>query len=90
MLELGGVPTVAHRVNALRSAPMNAYAAALTARTDRCRKTDNAKCEGFGNALRGNLEDAFRAGDRGVGVNVLQPLYARTKDKPVSVELDSL
>src|SRR5882672_1857788 len=37
-----------------------------------------------------NLEDALRTGDRAVGVNVLQPLYARMKDKPVGVDLDSL
>jgi len=54
------------------------------------------------NALRGildaggdirkdwNLEDALRTGDRAVGVNVLQPLYTRMKDKPVGVDLDSL
>jgi hypothetical protein len=59
------------------------------------RKTDNAK--GLENALRGildaggdirkewNLEDAFRAGDRAVGVNVLQPLHARMKDKVESI-----
>jgi hypothetical protein len=64
------------------------------------RQTNNAK--GLENALRGildaggdirkewNLEDAFRAGDRAVGVNVLQPLYAIMKDKPVGVDLDSL
>jgi hypothetical protein len=54
------------------------------------------------NALRGilgaggdirkdwNLEDALRTGDRAVGVNVLQPLYTRMKDKPVRVDLDRL
>jgi hypothetical protein len=64
------------------------------------RQTNNAK--GLQHALRGildaggdirrewNLEDAFRAGDRAVGVSVLQPLYARMKGKPVSVDLDSL
>ena len=29
-------------------------------------------------------------GDRAVGVSVLQTLYARMKDKPVGVDLDSL
>jgi hypothetical protein len=64
------------------------------------RQTSNAK--GFEHALRGvldaggdirkewSLEDALRAGDRAVGVNVLQPLYARMKDKPVTVDLDNL
>jgi len=64
------------------------------------RQTNNAK--GLQIALRGildaggdirkewNLEDALRTGDRAVGVNVLQPLYIRMKDKPVSVDLDSL
>jgi len=64
------------------------------------RQTNNAK--GLEHALRGildaggdirkewNLEDALRTGDRAVGVSVLQPLYARMKDKPVSVDLDSL
>jgi hypothetical protein len=64
------------------------------------RQTSNAK--GFEQALRGvldaggdirkewSLEDALRAGDRAVGVNVLQPLYARMKDKPVTVDLDNL
>src|SRR5258707_2670254 len=64
------------------------------------RQTNNAK--GLEHALRGvldaggdirkewNLEDAFRTGDRAVGVSVLQPLYASMKDKPVSVDLDSL
>ncbi len=64
------------------------------------RQTNNAK--GLEHALRGileaggdirkewDLEDALRTGDRAVGVNVLQPLYARMKDKPVSVDLDSL
>ena len=64
------------------------------------RQTNNTK--GFENALRGildaggdirrnwNLEDALRTGDRAVGVNVLQPLYAKMKDKPVSVDLDAL
>jgi hypothetical protein len=72
----------------------------LLAEVEIRRLTSNAK--GLGNALRGildaggdirrewNLEDAFRAGDRAVGVSVLQPLYARMKDKPVSVDLDSL
>ena len=63
-------------------------------------QTNNGK--GLEQALRGilddggdirrewSLEDALRAGDRAVGVNVLQPLYAKMKDKPVSVDLDSL
>jgi len=37
-----------------------------------------------------NLEDALRTGDRAVGVNVLQPLYAKMKDKPVSLDLTAL
>ena len=37
-----------------------------------------------------SLEDALRVADRAVGVTVLQPLYTRMKDKPVSVDLDSL
>jgi hypothetical protein len=64
------------------------------------RQTNSAK--GLENALRGildaggdirkewNLEDALRTGDRAVGVSVLQPLYKKMKDKPVSVDLDSL
>src|SRR4029077_20016161 len=64
------------------------------------RQTNNA--QGLENALRGilgaggdirkdwNLEDALRTGDRAVGVNVLQPLYTRMKDKPVRVDLDRL
>src|SRR5260370_228969 len=64
------------------------------------RQTNNTK--GLEHALRGildaggdirkewNLEDAFRTGDRAVGVSVLQPLYTRMKDKPVSVDLDGL
>jgi hypothetical protein len=64
------------------------------------RQTKNAK--GLENALRGildaggdirkewNLEDALRTGDCAVGVSVLQPLYTKMKDKPVSVDLDSL
>jgi hypothetical protein len=64
------------------------------------RQTHNAK--GLQQALRGilddggdirrewSLEDALRAGDRAVGVHVLQPLYTKMKDKPVSVDLDSL
>jgi len=64
------------------------------------RQTNNVK--GLQIALRGildaggdirkewNLEDALRTGDRVVGVNVLQPLYIRMKDKPVGVDLDSL
>ena len=63
-------------------------------------QTNNAK--GLQHALRGildaggdiredwNLVDALRAGDRAVGVAVLQPLYARMKDKPVGVDLDAL
>jgi hypothetical protein len=64
------------------------------------RQTSNAR--GLEHALRGilddggdirkdwSLEDALRAGDRAVGVNVLHPLYTRMKDKPVTVDLDSL
>ena len=64
------------------------------------RQTNNAK--GLEHALRGildaggdirkewNLEDALRAGDHAVGVNVLQPLFTTMKDKPVSVDLDGL
>jgi len=64
------------------------------------RQTNNEK--GLEHALRGildaggdirnewNLEDALRIGDRAVGVNVLEPLYANMKDKPVSVDLDNL
>ena len=61
---------------------------------------NNAK--GLQHALRGildaggdirkewNLEDVLRIGDRTVGVNVLQSLYAAMKDNPVTVDLDSL
>src|SRR5229473_1058123 len=61
------------------------------------RQTNNAK--GLEHALRGileaggdirkdwTLEAALRAGDRAVGVSVLQPLYAKMKDKPVRVDL---
>lgn len=64
------------------------------------RQTNNAK--GLEHALRGildaggdirkdwNLEDALGAGDHAVGVSVLQPLYAKMKDKPVSVDLTTL
>jgi hypothetical protein len=64
------------------------------------RQTDNAK--GLKHALRGvldaggdiredwNLVDALRAGDRAVGVSVLQQLYTRMKDMPVRVDLDGL
>jgi len=64
------------------------------------RQTSNAK--GLQQALRGildaggdiredwNLVDALKAGDRAVGVSVLEPLYARMKDKPVGVDLDTL
>jgi hypothetical protein len=64
------------------------------------RRTSNDK--GLQDALRGildagadirkdwNLEDALRTGDRAVGINVLQPLYARMKDKPVAVDLTAL
>jgi hypothetical protein len=64
------------------------------------RRTNNAK--GLEHALRGildaggdirrewNLEEALTTGDRAVGVSVLQPLYTRMKDKPVSVDLDNL
>src|SRR4029077_20864015 len=64
------------------------------------RQTNNAK--GLEHALRGildaggdirkewNLQDVLAVGDRAVGVSVLQILYARMKDKPVSVDLASL
>jgi len=64
------------------------------------RQTNNA--HGLEHALRGildaggdirkewNLQNALAAGDRAVGVNVLQPLYAKMKDKPVSVDLPAL
>jgi hypothetical protein len=64
------------------------------------RQTINAK--GLECALRGildaggdirsewNLENVLRAGDRAVGVSVLQRLYAKMKDKPVSVDLAAL
>ena len=63
------------------------------------RQTNNGK--GLEHALRGildaggdirqewNFEDALRIGDRTVGVNVLQSLYAVMKDNPVTVDLDS-
>jgi len=63
-------------------------------------QTNNAK--GLQHALRGildaggdirkewNLEDALRAGDRAVGVAVLQPLYVKMKDAPLDVDLNSL
>jgi hypothetical protein len=64
------------------------------------RQTNNA--QGLEHALRGildaggdirkewNLQDALAVGDRAVGVSVLQPLYAKMKDKPVSVDLGTL
>jgi len=64
------------------------------------RQTNNAK--GLEHALRGilnaggdmrkewTLEAALRAGDRAVGVSVLQPLYTRMKDRPVGVDLDNM
>lgn len=64
------------------------------------RRTNNSK--GLQHALRGildaggdirkdwNLEDALSAGDHAVGINVLQPLYARMKDKPLAVDLPTL
>jgi hypothetical protein len=64
------------------------------------RQTNNTK--GLQHALRGildaggdirkdwSLQDALRAGDRAVDVNVLQQLYTRMKDKPVSLDLQSL
>jgi len=64
------------------------------------RRTNNAK--GLEQALRAildaggdirkewNLEDALRIGDRAVGVNVLEPLYTKMKDTPVTVDLDGL
>jgi hypothetical protein len=36
-----------------------------------------------------NLDDALRIGDRTVGVDVLEPLYAKMKDKPAPVDLAS-
>ncbi len=63
-------------------------------------QTNNTK--GLQHALRGILDaggdiredwilvDALRVGDRAVGVSVLQPLYARMKDRPVGVDLDAL
>jgi hypothetical protein len=64
------------------------------------RQTKNAK--GLEHALRGilnaggdireewNLQDALRAGDRATGVQVLEPLYEKMKDKPVDVDLAAL
>jgi hypothetical protein len=64
------------------------------------RETNNQK--GLEHALRAildaggdirnewNLEDALRIGDRAVGANVLEPLYEKMKDKPTTVDLDSL
>jgi hypothetical protein len=64
------------------------------------RQTNNA--QGLEHALRGildaggdirkewNLQNALAVGDRAVGVSVLQPLYRRMKDKPVSVDLPTL
>jgi len=63
-------------------------------------QTNNGK--GLEQALRGildaggdirmewNLDDALRIGDRSVGVDVLEPLYAKMKDKPAPVDLASL
>jgi hypothetical protein len=63
-------------------------------------QTKNGK--GLEQALRGildaggdirmewNLDDALRIGDRTVGVDVLEPLYAKMKDKPAPVDLASL
>jgi hypothetical protein len=64
------------------------------------RKTNNSR--GLQHALRGildaggdirkdwSLEDALSAADHAVGLNVVQPLYTAMKDKPVTVDLDSL
>ena len=64
------------------------------------RQTNNAK--GLEQALRGildaggdirkdwSIEDALRAGDRAVGGSVLQPLYAKMKDKPEGADLNAL
>lgn len=64
------------------------------------RKTNNAR--GLEHALRAildaggdireewSLEHALKTGDETVGVDVLQPLYARMKDKPVAVDLNGL
>ena len=61
------------------------------------RQTNNSK--GLEHALRGildaggdirkewNLQDVLAVGDLAVGVSVLQPLYAKMKDKPVNVDL---
>ena len=63
-------------------------------------RTSNQK--GLEDALRGvmnaggvitedwELERALRAGDKAVGVPVLEELYAKMKDHPVSVDLDKL
>lgn len=37
-----------------------------------------------------NLQNALAAGDRGVGVSVLRPLYAKMKEMPVRVDLITL
>jgi hypothetical protein len=64
------------------------------------RQTNNEK--GLEHALRGildaggdirrqwNLEDALKIGDRVVGVSVLESLYEKMKDLPVTVDLDNL
>ena len=64
------------------------------------KQTRNKK--GLEDALRGileaggdirkdwELEDALRIGDKAVGVNVLQKLYAEMKDRPVQVDLPSI
>jgi hypothetical protein len=64
------------------------------------RRTDNVK--GMEHALRSildaggdirkkwNLQNALAAGDRGVGVSVLRPLYAKMKEMPVRVDLITL
>src|SRR5260370_12949693 len=44
--------------------------------------------DGGGDIGKGwNLEEALAAGHRAVGVSVLQSLYAKMKDQPVSVDL---
>jgi hypothetical protein len=64
------------------------------------RRTDNKK--GLEDALRGilsaggdiredwRLEDALKAGDKAVGVDVLQKQYQKMKDQPVNVDLAAL
>jgi hypothetical protein len=72
----------------------------LLAEVEIRRQTNNQK--GLEHALRGildaggdirvewSLDVALRIGDRTVGVDVLEPLYAKMKDKPAPVDLNSL